>query len=102
MADRNWFSTVVAASLMRRRGCAAKAREPGAPCALCDCPPGDGGVIVDVCGEGPLASRLREMGVVPGVRIRVLRGGNPIVFQIAEGRYCIRRRDARCLMISRG
>ena len=101
MAEPRWFPTVVLTSLLRRRGRRCRGALSAEHPSLADCPSGYEGTISEVVGEGPLASRLREMGVVPGSKIRVLRAGNPIVFQLAEGRYCIRRRDARCLLISK-
>lgn len=100
MRGYRWFPTVVAAALLGRR----RRRKCGPPAtgrrSLAECPAGCSGIIEEVCGETPLTFRLREMGVVPGSCIRVLKSGNPILFQIAEGRYCIRRRDARCLVLS--
>lgn len=62
--------------------------------------PGQEGVITEVPGSSRLASRLREMGVVPGVRIRVLRTGSALVVQVGEGRLCLRRKDAITIRVS--
>lgn len=51
-------------------------------------------VVTAVTGASRFACRLREIGVVPGVRIRVLRTGSTLVIQVEEGRFCMRRRDA--------
>lgn len=63
---------------------------------------GEEGVIVRVVGNSRLASRLRELGVVPDVRVRVLRTGCPTILQVEEGRFCIRRRDAQAIRVRSG
>ncbi len=70
------------------------------PSALSHWPVGKEGVITAVPGTSKLFSRLREMGVVPGVRIRVLRSGTSLVIQVAEGRLCLRRKDAAPILVS--
>lgn len=62
--------------------------------------PGQEGVVSEVPGSSRLASRLREMGVVPGVRVRVLRTGSALVVQVGEGRLCLRRKDASAIRVS--
>ena len=60
---------------------------------------GEEGVITDVAGSLRLVARLREVGVLTGARIRVLRSGCPIIIQVEEGRFCLRRRDAACIRV---
>ncbi len=62
-------------------------------------PEGDEGEIVEVAGTCCLTARLREMGAVPGARVRVLRAGCPTVIQLEEGRFCVRRRDADAIRV---
>lgn len=62
--------------------------------------PGEEGMVTAVPGSSRLASRLREMGVVPGVRIRVLRTGAALVVQIDGGRLCLRKKDAVAIRVS--
>ncbi|MBI2506400.1 MAG: ferrous iron transport protein A [Candidatus Latescibacteria bacterium] len=62
--------------------------------------PGEEGVIAEVSGSSRLASRLREMGVVPGVHVRVLRTGSALVVQVDGGRLCLRRKDAVTIRVS--
>ena len=57
------------------------------------------GIVVEVLGCSRLAARLREIGVMPGARVRVLRVGCPTVIQVEEGRFCIRRRDAASIQV---
>ena len=70
------------------------------PSALSLWPVGVEGVITSIPGTSRLFSRLREMGVVPGVRIRVLRTGTSLVIQVGEGRLCLRRTDAMPILVS--
>ena len=63
---------------------------------------GDEGVVTAVPGTSRLLSRLRELGLVPGVRIRMLRTGASLVIQVGEGRLCLRRADAVPILVSAG
>ena len=56
-------------------------------------------VITAVAGTTRLAARLREIGVVPGVKLKLLRTGTRIVFQVGESRYCLRRCDAETIQV---
>lgn len=62
--------------------------------------PGEEGVVIAVPGSSRLAFRLREMGLVPGARIRVLRTGNALVVQVGEGRLCLRKQDAAAIRVA--
>ena len=42
---------------------------------------------------------LREIGLVPGVRVRVIRSGSRIVLQVGEGRVAMRREDASTVRV---
>lgn len=44
-------------------------------------------------------TRLREIGLVPGVRVRVIRSGSRIVLQVGEGRVAMRREDASTIRV---
>ncbi|MEW6754679.1 MAG: FeoA domain-containing protein [Candidatus Latescibacterota bacterium] len=55
------------------------------------------GVITEVIGSSRLATRLRELGAVPGERIRVLRTACPLIVQVGQGRFCLRRHDAAAI-----
>ena len=61
---------------------------------------GDEGTVESVEGNSPLASRLRELGVCPGVRVRMLRGGARLVVQVEDARFCLRMRDAAAVRLS--
>lgn len=56
---------------------------------LRDCIDGMTGVISRVDGKTLLSARLRELGVVPGEWVRILRKGNPTLLQVGESRFCV-------------
>ena len=55
--------------------------------------------VVDAPCNTPLETRLREIGLVPGVRVRLIRTGSRIVVQIGEGRVAMRREDAAAISV---
>lgn len=61
---------------------------------------GDEGTVESVEGSTPLASRLRELGVCPGVRVRMLRAGGRLVVQVEDARFCLRMHDAVAVRMS--
>ena len=61
--------------------------------------PGIEGVIVEVTGSTRLAARLRELGIIPGERIRVLRASCPLIVQVGQSRFGMRRRDAATIRV---
>ena len=58
---------------------------------------GDEGFIEGISGTNQLAARLREIGAMPGVPVRVLRVGCPVVIQVGSSRFCLRKSDAECI-----
>ena len=62
-------------------------------------PEGKEATVLSFFGNSPLSSRLRELGVIPGALVRVLRGGCPIVIQVEEGRFCLRKTDADAILV---
>jgi Fe2+ transport system protein FeoA len=70
------------------------------PRLLCDWHPGEDGIITAVAGSSLLAARLRELGVIPGHLIRVLRSGPPLIVQVGGGRFGMRRQDAAAVRVS--
>ena len=83
--------------LRKLLGRAGDKPEAGGP--LTTWPKGNEGWVVEVSGLSRLSARLRELGVVPGTRIRILRSGCPTVIQVEEGRYCLRQKDAEMIRI---
>ena len=61
--------------------------------------PGTEGVVLDVPGSSRLVARLRELGLVPGVPIRLLRTGSALVIQIPEGRFCMHKKDVETIRV---
>ena len=57
------------------------------------------GIVAGVTGSSLLTARLREMGVVPGVRVRILRHACPMILQVENDRLCLRRQDATAIHI---
>ena len=58
---------------------------------------GDEGTIEGISGANQLAARLREVGAMPGVPVRVLRVGSTVVIQVGSSRFCLRKTDAACI-----
>ncbi|MBT4502462.1 MAG: hypothetical protein HOC74_32315 [Gemmatimonadetes bacterium] len=83
----------------RRRGEHSANRTPQATDYLSEWRTGVEGIISEVAGSSRFASRLRELGVVPGQRIRVLRAECPLIVQVGEGRFCLRKRDAATIRV---
>ena len=69
---------------------------------LSDCKPGQGAVVARVHGDGPVAQRLMELGLVEGARLRVLRVaplGDPIQLQIQNYYLSLRKSEARAVEV---
>ncbi len=62
-------------------------------------PVGSQGTVAEVAGTGRFSARLREFGLLPGVRVRLLRAGSSIVVQIGETRLALRRCDAEAIRV---
>lgn len=89
-------------NLTPEKSAASTRATPAIEASLSSWQPGDEGVVTAVPGTSRLLSRLRELGVVPGVRIRVLRTGASLVIQVGEGRLCLRRTDAVPILVCAG
>lgn len=57
-------------------------------------------IVIDVPWADRLSCRLRELGLLPGVRLRVLRTGSRLVIQIGEARLALRRADAAAIRVA--
>ncbi len=84
----------------RVRSCNNKtlAREIG----LDELPTGCGGEIRTVNGEGRVSRELLTLGLVPGVRVQVLRrgiGGDPLEINAGGHPVCLRRDQSRMIRI---
>ena len=56
--------------------------------------------IQAIAAEGPLHARLHELGLVPGQRVRLLRGGSPCILLVAgRTRLCLRSEEADAVLV---
>lgn len=51
---------------------------------------GDTGDIADIDGEPSWITRMAELGVRIGSRLRVVQPGSPCLFQVGESRFSVR------------
>lgn len=66
---------------------------------LSECQTGEEGVVASVDADTAVAARIRELGLVPGARIRVARAGSPLIVEVGSARLCLRGEEAsRVLM----
>ena len=57
-----------------------------------------------VNGEGPVARRLMEMGIVPGVKVRVVKSapfGDPIELRLRGYSLALRKSEAKTVEITK-
>ena len=69
---------------------------------LADSPVGASVVVASVGGERPFRRRLLEMGLIPGVAVRVRAVaplGDPIEIELRYGRISIRKFEARLVEV---
>ena len=70
---------------------------------LSDLPVGAAGVIEDLPHDSDALTRLRELGFVPGTRVRLVRRaprGDPIEVAVRGSRVAMRRGEAACIRMS--
>ena len=80
-----------------RRSAATPQPEQG---CLSDWYRGRDAVVVDIPWTDRLSCRLRELGLLPGARVRVLRTGTRLVIQVGEARLALRRADAAAIRVA--
>jgi len=69
---------------------------------LSECRPGQAAVVTRIHGDGPVAQRLMELGLVEGARLRVLRVaplGDPMQLEIQHYCLSLRRSEARAVEV---
>ena len=74
----------------------------GAPTGLDALRPGASARVYSVGGEGPVARRLMEMGIVPGAPVPVVRVaplGDPIEVRVRGYHLALRRSEARTILV---
>lgn len=71
---------------------------------LTDLSVGENGKVVSVRGEGAIARRLMEMGVVPGVSIKIVKTapfGDPLEIRVRGYSLALRRNEADTVEVTR-
>lgn len=66
-------------------------------------PLGTNARVLAVNGEGPVARRLMEMGVVPGAPVRVVKSaplGDPLEIRVRGYRLALRRNEASTISVA--
>lgn len=69
---------------------------------LNELPMGESGRVESVNDDGPVSRRLMEMGVVPGVSVRILKSapfGDPIEIRLLGYNLAVRRNEAAAINI---
>ncbi len=73
------------------------------PATLCDLAAGSSAVIQDIpMGHDEHITRLRELGLVPGTKVRLVRRapfGGPVEVSVRGSRLAMRRTEARHIKI---
>ena len=70
---------------------------------LSDVPVGGDARVISVTGDARMSRRLMEMGVVPGVSVRVVKAapfGDPIEIRVRGYNLAMRKRDAQGIEVS--
>ena len=73
--------------------------------SLAKLPIGSSGRVIAVNGEGRITRRILEMGVIPGVSIRVIKSapfGDPIEVSVRGYSLAMRRSEADAIEVSYG
>jgi ferrous iron transport protein A len=69
---------------------------------LKELPAGESARVIGVRGDSPISKRLMEMGVVPGVAVRVVKAapfGDPMEIRLLGYNLAIRRNEAASIEI---
>lgn len=71
--------------------------EPLLPLEFVRC--GDWAEVGDVGGDAAWVARLAELGIRPGSRVQVLRGGSPCLLQVGGTRLSLRGDEAMQVLV---
>ena len=74
-----------------------------APAKLSELPEGASSVIEGITSGSPALTRLRELGLVPGTRVKLVRRaplGEPIEIALRGSRIAMRAKDAEEIVIA--
>lgn len=72
---------------------------------LSDVRPGESAQIIKMCGEGGIARRLTELGLIPDCRIECLfrsPSGDPTAYRIRGAVIALRKADTDFIRVMRG
>lgn len=61
---------------------------------LTECEAGEEVEVVSLDADTGLGARLRELGLVPGVFVRAVRVGSPMIVEVGNARFCLRGEEA--------
>ncbi len=62
--------------------------------SLTECAEGDEVFVVALESDSTISARLRVLGVMAGVPIRIARAGSPLIIEVGETRLCLRANEA--------
>lgn len=71
---------------------------------LADLPSGESRTVLSVRGEGRVSRRLMEMGVVPGVAVRMVKSapfGDPIEIRVRGYSLALRKSEAEAVELTK-
>ncbi len=66
--------------------------------------PGEGGIVQQMRGSGPLRRRLRDLGMIEGAEVRCLGrspGGDPAAYRVCGAVLALRDRDSAQIFLCR-
>ncbi len=94
----------LAEALITMSGALPEADEAAEDSSLASLPFGIEARVISVTGTGAVARRLMEMGIVPGVPVRVIKSaplGDPIEVRVRGYNLALRRAEARFIKVAR-
>ena len=71
---------------------------------LADLEKGKAGRVLSITGDGSVTRRLMEMGLIPGVDVRMVKSapfGDPVEIRVRGYSLALRRNEAEAVKISR-
>ena len=71
---------------------------------LAELPKGESRTVMSVHGEGTITRRLMEMGVIPGVAVRMVKSapfGDPIEIRVRGYSLALRRNEAEAVELNK-
>lgn len=68
--------------------------------ALTDCTEGEEVFVTGLDSDSPISARLRVLGVMAGVPVRIARAGSPLIVEVGETRLCLRANEAEQIRVT--